>query len=118
MGEHITWLLELAVKPGKLDDLRALMDELVESTRAESGAVLFEWFISDDEGTVQLLERYADSAAGLQHVATFGVKFAERFVAAVDIKRFTVLGAPSDKARDALSKLGATFSSPWGGFAR
>jgi hypothetical protein len=27
MGDHVSWLLELAVKPGELDNSRALMNE-------------------------------------------------------------------------------------------
>jgi quinol monooxygenase YgiN len=118
MGDHVSWLLELAVKPGRLDDLRALMAEMVESTKNEPGAMNYEWSISDDDGTVHLYERYADSGAVLTHLAGFGEKFAQRFLADLDPTRVVVYGAPSDEARKALSGLGAVYMAPFGGFAR
>lgn len=118
MGDQVSWLLELAVKPGKLDELRTLMTEMVESTRAEAGTLSFEWFISDDGATVDIYERYADSGAVLAHVTTFGQKFAGRFLAALDPTRLTVFGDPSDEAREALDGFGASYLGNFGGFVR
>ena len=118
MGTQVSWLLEVAVKPGQLDTFRALMQEMVASTRAEPGALSYAWFVSDDGVVVHLYERYADSAATLTHVGTFGEKFAGRFLAAVDPTRFTVMGSPSDEVQAALSGFGPTCLRPFGGFVR
>jgi quinol monooxygenase YgiN len=118
MGDQVSWLPEVAVKPGQLEIFRALMQETVESTRAEPGALSDGWFISDGGGPVHLYERYADSAAVLTHLGAFGEKFAGRFLAAVDPTRFTVYGAPSAEAREALGGFGPTYLGPFGGFAR
>ena len=118
MDAQVSWLLEVAVKPGQLDTVRALMREMVASTRAEPGALGYEWFISDDGGVVQLAERYADSDAALAHLETFGEKFAGRFLAAVDPTRFTVMGAPSEAVQVALSGFGPVYLRPFGGFVR
>jgi quinol monooxygenase YgiN len=37
MSEEVSWLYEVDVKPGQAATLRALMAELIESTRAEPG---------------------------------------------------------------------------------
>jgi quinol monooxygenase YgiN len=37
MNGHVAWVLELAVKPGELDNFKALVNEMIESTRAEPG---------------------------------------------------------------------------------
>jgi quinol monooxygenase YgiN len=118
MGAQVAWLLEVAVKPGQLDTFRALMQEMVASTRAEPGALGYEWFIDDGGSVVHLNERYADSAAALAHLATFGETFAGRFLAAVEPTRLTVMGSPSDEVRAALSGFGPTHLRPFGGFAR
>ena len=65
-------MLEVAVQPGQLDAFRALMTEMVDSTRAEPGALSYEWFVSDDGGVVHLCERYADVDATLAHLRAFG----------------------------------------------
>lgn len=118
MNDHVSWIFEVAVKPGKIDAFRTLMEEMVESTRAEPGALVYEWFVSDDGGIVLLYERYADSAAVLTHSGAFQAKFARRFMDLVDPTRFTVLGTPSDEAKAALSVAGRVFLQPFGGFVR
>jgi len=118
MDAHVSWSLEVAVKPGQLDELEAVLAEMIESTQSEPGALIYEWSISDDRGIAHANERYADSAALLAHLATFGEKFAQRLLGAVDVTRFVVYGTPSDEAREALSALGPSYMSPLGGFWR
>jgi quinol monooxygenase YgiN len=118
MGGHVSWVFEVAIKPGQLEAFEALVCQMVESTRSESGALVFEWYVSGDGSVGQIYERYADSAATLIHLHAFGEKFAARLMAAVDPTRFTVLGTPSDDVRGALSGFGPTYLRPVGGFAR
>ena len=118
MGDHVSWLLEVAVKPGQFDEFKAVLAEMIESTKAESGALIYEWSIGDDGSTAHASERYADSAAVLAHLGTFGEKFAQRLLGAVDVTRFVVYGAPSDEAIGALSAFGPSYMTPLGGFAR
>src|SRR5436190_21792727 len=96
MDNELAWLLELAVHPGELETVRALMEEMVASTRAEPGSLAYAWYVSDDGSTIAAYERYADEAATLTHVATFGGRFAQRFLTAMTPTRMTVFGAPSD----------------------
>ena len=51
MGDQVAWQVELAVKPGALNNFRALTEEMVESTRGEPGVLCYERFVSAD-GTV------------------------------------------------------------------
>lgn len=32
-SDHVSWMLELTIKPGELDNLETLIDEMVEPTR-------------------------------------------------------------------------------------
>ncbi len=118
MDGDVSWIVEFAVKAGQLEGFRALMEEMVASTRQEEGALAYQWFVSNDGSAVHIYERYASSAAVLEHLKSFGEKFAERFLAAVDPTRFMVYGAPSDEVKQALSGFGPTYLGPFGGFAR
>lgn len=119
MSEHVDWMLELAVTDGKLDDFKALMTEMVDATRAnEPGALIYEWSVSDDGSRVHIYERYADSAATMTHLATFGAKFAERFMSMAKPTKLVVYGTPNDTVRKALDRMGAVYMAPIGGFAR
>ena len=118
MANTVSWVIQLAVKPGQLEAFTALMEEMVESTRAEPGTLAYEWFIGDAGEVVHIYERYADSAAVLAHGATFGEKFAERFMAGVDPTGFDIYGTPSDEVKDALSDFSPAYLGVFGGFAR
>src|SRR6476469_1323813 len=118
MNDQVSWLLELAVKPGELDNFKGVIDEMIESTRAEPGTLMYEWSINEDGSVVHGYERFADSGAAVAHLSAFGEKFAQRFLAAVDPTRLSVYGTPSEDAKEALGAFGPVYLAPIGGFAR
>lgn len=119
MGSHVSWILELEVQPGREDDLRALIAEMVDATRSdEPGALMFEWSTSADGRRCHLHERYADSAAAMTHLGTFGERFADRFLAVLKPARFVVYGSPDAAVRSALAGFDPVYMQDLGGFAR
>ncbi len=76
------------------------------------------WFLSDDETTCHIYERYVDSAATMVHLGNFSEKYGKRFMTYLTPTRFTVYGDPDDNVRAALDKLGVTYMTEVGGFAR
>jgi len=118
MEGQVSWVIELGVKDVELDTFKALMDEMVAGTSAEPQTLCYEWYISDDAGTVHIYEKYADSEAMVAHVNGFMEKWAARFMASVDVQRFVVYGDPSPAARELLDAFGGTYMGPWGGFSR
>ena len=48
MSEEVSWLVKLVIKPGQLDNFRALTGEMVESSRREAGVLSYERFVSED----------------------------------------------------------------------
>lgn len=61
MGEQVAWQVELAVKPGALEDFRALTGEMVAATRGEPGVLSYERFVSADGMVVHVDERYYEA---------------------------------------------------------
>jgi len=118
MEGHVSWVIELAVKDGQIDTFRDLMEEMVAGTSTESGTLGYEWYSSDDGGTVHIYEKYADSDAMIAHVSGFMQNWAGRFLACVDVTRFVTYGDPSPAARELLDGFGATYLAAWGGFSR
>jgi quinol monooxygenase YgiN len=118
MEDQVSWVIELAVKPGELEAFETLMEEMVAGTSDEPTALGYEWFISDDGGTVHIYEKYANSDAMISHVSGFMAKWAERFLACVDVTRFTVYGSPNAAAKEMLDGFGPVYLGPWGGFSR
>lgn len=118
MQGQVSWVLETTVKPGQFDTFKALMEEMVEGTSTEPQTLGYEWYLGDDGSTVHIYEKYADSDAMVDHVNGFLEKWAERFMACIDVVRFTVYGEPSAAARELLAGFGPTYLGSWGGFAR
>lgn len=119
MSEAISWVLELAVQDGQAGAVKPLVTEMSDATQTnEEGALAYEWYVSEDGGTVHIYERYADSVAALIHLDNFGRNFAERFLTIFAPVRLVVYGEPTDQLRDALAGLGATHLGTLGGFTR
>jgi len=116
MSEQISWCVELAVKPGQLDNFVELTREMVKSTRNEPGVLSYQRFVSDDGQRVQAYERYVDSDAALVHLQTFSEKFGDRFLSMVDRILFTVYGSPSAKLKELLDGFGAIYLRRFGDF--
>jgi hypothetical protein len=118
MTTEVSWQVELAVKPGKLEDFRVLTHEMVEATRGEPGTLVYERFVSKDGSVVYGYERYADSRSAVAHLVAFGNKFSGRFADTVERKRFMVFGAPSAELKGLLEAFGATHHTLVDGFSR
>ena len=118
MGNHVAWQVELAVRPGAFEHFRELTAEMVAATRGEPSVLSYERFVSADGSVVHVYERYADSAAAVAHLRTFGRMFSRRFVSMVDRTRFTVYGTPSAELREILDGFGATYLAAFGGFSQ
>ena len=118
MTNGVSWLLCLSVHAGRGSEFRTLMEEMVEFTRGEQGTQCYEWFLSSDDRSCHLYERYRDSAACLVHMAGFGARFADRFLSCVAPASLSVYGEPSAELRAALDPFGAVYLAPFGGFRR
>ena len=118
MSDIVSFVVEASIKSGQLDNFKALVEEMVQSTRNEPDTLTYETFLSDDNKTCHFYDRYANSTATMTHLATFGEKFAERLMNAADITSFTVYGAPNDEVKDLLGGFGAVFMGQMNGFAR
>jgi quinol monooxygenase YgiN len=117
MSDSISWLLEVEILPGKLEDFRAVARDLIANTEPEPGTFDYEWHLSPDGKTAHIFERYSDSAAMIQHVEGFG-KFAARFLASCRVTKFSVYGKPNAEAKEALADLQPVYFAEIGGFSR
>jgi quinol monooxygenase YgiN len=118
MDQHVSWIIEVALKDGALDAYTELMEEMVSGTGTEPQTLAYEWYISADKRTVHIFEKYATSESMVSHVSGFLEKWAARFMACVDVTRFVVYGDPSPEARALLEGFGPVYLGPWGGFSR
>jgi quinol monooxygenase YgiN len=112
----VFWWVELVVRPGCLDEFETLTGEMVASTQAENGVLAYQRFISADQQTVYVHERYENSDVAVAHLVKFAATFGERYGSLVERKRFVVFGDASEALRTLLDRYGATFYRPFGAF--
>lgn len=115
----VAWIIEAECDPANhqaIADLAAEMSHHFHSN--ESRTTHFEWSTSADHAKVVLHERYADSEAALSHIASFGERFAERFMALVAPKRVLVSGYPSATLQDTLAGMSPEMLTTFAGFSR
>lgn len=110
--------LTLTIQDGQGDAFRALMADMVASTKQESGTVVYEWYLGADGKTCHIHEMFADTAAYQVHSANFGEKFAARFMPLVTITGLTAYGNADAQAREMMSMLNPVFFEGIGGFRR
>ena len=111
---HIHWMVELEIKPGQEEILRALVTEMVNDVQTnESGALDYEYHISR-----HLFERYVDGTATIAHLDAFSRVFAARFSEILQPLRFVVYGSPSAEVRTALAGFNPVYMETVGGFRR
>lgn len=119
MGTDVIWLLETTVDPKRSDEFHALMEEMVRATKDnEPGTLAYEWSVSEDGTRCHLYEHYADSAAAMTHIDTFGERFADRFMDLLTPTRLVLYGAPSPEVKRALAPMNPELMPPVGGFTR
>jgi quinol monooxygenase YgiN len=117
MSGEISWQVELAIRPGELENFRTLTRAMVASTKDERGVLIYERFVSEDGTVVYVYERYADSAAAVVHLLTFATMYGERFATLVERRRFMVFGTPSAELKRILDRFDATYLHPFAGFS-
>ena len=119
MSETVSWLFEVDIKEGQLDNLRALIREMAERTEAnEPDTLNYEWSISEDGAAGQVYERYVSAEAALAHLASFNENFADRLMSMADPRRMTIYGSPTAALREEVSGIDPTYMQHVGGFAR
>ena len=119
MKENIFWVTTAKIKDGELDNLKALMKEMTESTNTnEPGTVNYEWFMDADQKYCHLIENFTDSEAAISHLKSFFKEFGKKFMSALEIKSFTVYGDPSGELIKMLTPMGAVIMNLSEGFRR
>jgi len=118
MNQQVFWIFEFSINDAELDNLKALMKEMVDSTKAnEPGTIAYEWYIGANEKDCHVYERYRDSAATVTHLKTFKTHYAARLMSLGKATRFVVYGNPDSTVHEELKGFGAVFMTPLGEFA-
>jgi quinol monooxygenase YgiN len=112
----VYWVLTVTVD--QMDKFKALIRKLVAATEKETGAVQYEYNISDDQKAVDIYERYADANAAMFHVQKTFARFSKEFFALARLTRWVIYGTPSNEFKQATADLHPIYMTPFDGFTR
>jgi len=52
MGDEISWQVELAIDPERIEEFRASTEEMIESIKHEEGVLIYERFLDKNGGKI------------------------------------------------------------------
>jgi len=116
-SSQVFWVLILKVQPAQFDQMKQLVAQIVAAAQKDPGTLEYEWNVNAAQDTIAVVERYADSAALIEHGKGFGA-FAKQFFALAKPISFLVFGAPDAAAKKAIAGLHPVYMTTFDGFTR
>jgi quinol monooxygenase YgiN len=109
----ITILARMGVRPENLEQARALAVRACQAAANEPGTLTYDWHYAEEQGSLVVLESYADSSAHLAHMGADGNgELMGSLMGLIDSLEFYVLGEPTAEHAEALAGIpGAHFTS-------
>ena len=118
MSKHVIFTLSLKVSPSNLAALLKVVQQLVADTEKEEGSLTYEYFVSDDESTIAIHERYVDSAAADLHLTHTFPPYSESFAKFTETESFFIHGDVSTELKARLKEAKVIYLKPFAGFYR
>jgi quinol monooxygenase YgiN len=104
--ENIHIVARFKIHAGQLDKFKKGVGDCIAATKNESGALLYDWFINENDMTCTVIETYKDSNAVLAHVGNVN----EPLSKLMEISDFVVevFGNASVELQNALKEMNVT----------
>lgn len=113
----LRFIIRFDVQEGKNDEIKSLLETLIERSRREKGLLRYEWFFSDDGSELFAHEWYADSGAVAEHIKQGGEPLAKLHELA-PAGRIEVYGNLPAQLAEQLPPIETVVVRYWNGFAR
>jgi quinol monooxygenase YgiN len=120
-SEEVYWLVGFHVPQSEMDKFTATVRKMVARTTREPGTLEYQYSVGPDGTTVDIFERYTNSAAAIAHVTGMGATpmWKDFMGAATPIRgRFMVYGAASPELRTVLEGFYPVYFSTIDGFTK
>ena len=111
MKDRIILIATSKLIKNKLPHLQETVEELQKHcSHTEEGMLQYDWYISEDENTIKVLETYVDSEAVLFHFDNYK-PFAPKLSESRSFISLEVFGKASDALTERVKKINATHYS-------
>ena len=117
---RLHWIAQFTITEGNLEAFKQAAEEIIAAVEpSEPGALMYEWFYSEDGTTCHVDEWYADTEAALAHLTGEAPKLIPNLLELSKLTGLYVYGDVTNRElRDLLTSFGAVFTSNLGGFTR
>ena len=104
---------------GQAEAFKVIAEAMTEATKAESGTLGYEWFVSADGQKFRLVETYSDASAVERHFDGVAVRhWVPKLVEVCSVDGFEIYGDPGPTVTAKAAGLGAVFFGYWLGIGR
>lgn len=104
MSEKLTIVIKSAIKPGKAEQLKAILERVIAHCKAtEPGMLVYDWYINADQSECCVIETYESSEALIFHFKNYA-HFRPEMEECRDMREVNLLGSPSPQLLEMLGK--------------
>ena len=115
----VYFIVDLAIREGKLEAFQTIAENMVEGTQQEPGALAYEFYFDSAQERCRLIEIYSASDAALAHCKGRVVQeLVPKLLEVSSLTGFSVYGDLSSEAAELLTQVGAQLYSSSRGFNR
>tara|TARA_B100000902_G_scaffold385776_1_gene427574 strand:+ start:558 stop:1022 length:465 start_codon:yes stop_codon:yes gene_type:complete len=101
-SDDITFIIDLKINPDTNEDLNLFVEEITQNViDSEDFCLEYGYYVSEDQSSVTLYEKYIDSESAVKHGQNFmGGPFFERFFNLFTLEKFIVTGPASEEFKN------------------
>ena len=119
LNKNIFVIVKVSINPGQITSFMDLARVMADDVKAnEPGTINYEWTLNQDSTICEIIERYVDSQAFLNHMNFYNGKYAQKMSALGEITDFVLFGKPNEELAKAMGESGSNYHVLFAGFAR
>tara|TARA_B100000965_G_scaffold284971_1_gene242894 strand:- start:461 stop:925 length:465 start_codon:yes stop_codon:yes gene_type:complete len=101
-SDDITFIIDLKINPDTNEDLNLFVEEITQNViDSEDFCLEYGYYVSEDQSSVTLYEKYIDSESAVKHGQNFMEgPFFERFFNLFTLEKFIVTGPASEEFKN------------------
>lgn len=101
-SDDLTFIIDLKVNSDTNEDLNLFVEEITQNViDSENFCLEYGYYVSEDQSSVTLYEKYIDSESAVKHGQNFmGGPFFERFFNLFTLEKFIVTGPASEEFKN------------------
>ena len=113
MSDEMRIVAKLSINDGQLDDFKRTVSEMIDTVIAkDTGTLIYDWYLSEDERSCTTLEHFQDFDAFMVHFGNVG-EMLQATLQHAELTSVDVYANPTPAIMEVASQFGATVTPMW-----